>query len=202
MRTDSDADPLDVASVAAALQTVTPRGATTLVAVGGRGGSGKSTLVRALRDADPSITLVHLDDLHRPGHTADADGIAWDKVVTILDVLRAGQSATYRRLDWDADALAEEYVVEPGGVVVLDGVAAIRGVGGVLDDPYDFTVWVECDETVAMERGVARDGEHARHYWERWVPLERGGTSPTNDPTRSPTSSSAPDPNRRHKLRK
>ena len=66
--------------------------------------------------------------------------------------------------------LAESHPVEPGGLLVLEGVGswspAIAGLVGML-------VWVEAGEEVRLDRGMARDGEAMREHWLRWQVDER-----------------------------
>jgi hypothetical protein len=83
----------------------------------------------------------------------------------MLRPLAAGEAGTWRRWDWLADRWAESHVVEPGGLLVLEGVGCwspgIAGLVGLL-------VWVEAASAVRLERGIARDGEHMRPQWEQW----------------------------------
>jgi len=165
----------EVAGLAARVRATPARGATRLIAIGGRGGAGKSTLAAALAAQDPSLQVVHLDDLHREGGANDPGAIAWDKVHELLNGLRAGRSVSYRRLDWECNWLDDRPIRVPaGGTVIFEGVSAIRGVGGALGDPYDLTVWIDCDPQVAMERGITRDGggDHIRAFWDAWITRE------------------------------
>ena len=64
-----------------------------------------------------------------------------------------------------ADAWAETHTVEPGGLLVIEGVGswspAIAHWVGAL-------VWVEAPSGLRLERGIARDGEEMRPHWVRW----------------------------------
>jgi len=147
-------------------------GATKLVAIAGRGGSGKTTLATAVHGLDPSIHVVHLDDICIPKHLRTTDEVVdWASVDRVINDLADGRATRYRRLDWVADELAEEHVVEPGGVVVIEGVGPYDT---RVTDRYDLRVWVECAEDEAFRRGLARDGEELRPFWENeWIPQER-----------------------------
>lgn len=169
-------DPDRVVELLTRIVDAPTRGATRIVALGGRGGSGKTTLATALATLDSSITVIHLDDLCGAGRANQPNGVAWFKVLELIDGLRVGRTVSYRRLDWERNVLvADTTTVESGGTVIFEGVSAIRGVGGALGDPYDLTVWVDCDEFVAMERGIARDGgtPEMRVLWDAWVDGER-----------------------------
>ncbi|MFZ4585251.1 MAG: GNAT family N-acetyltransferase [Acidimicrobiia bacterium] len=164
--------PLDAFTVLDSMHATDATGVTKLVAIAGRGGSGKTTLAAAVRGLDPSVQVVHLDDICVPKHARTNDQIVdWATLDALITDLHAGRPGTYRRLDWDADELAEEHVVEPGGTVVIEGVGPydVR-----VTDRYDLRVWVECEETEAFRRGLARDGEELRPFWENeWIPQER-----------------------------
>lgn len=148
------------------------RGATKLIAIGGRGGSGKTTLAQALAGIDPSLRVVHLDDLCLPrAMRVDGEVVDWPTVDRFVCALADGRPARYRRIDWDRDELAEEHVVPAGGTVVLEGVAPYHD---RVADRWDLKIWLERDETEAYRRGLARDGEHLRSFWEdEWLPAER-----------------------------
>jgi len=59
--------------------------------------------------------------------------------------------------------MAEWIGVEPGGIVVIEGV---NGTRAELRGFYDYRVLVDCPRKLRITRGVARDGEAARGRWE------------------------------------
>ena len=66
--------------------------------------------------------------------------------------------------------MAEWISVEPGGIVVIEGVYGTRA---ELRGFYDYRVFVDCPRELRITRGVARDGEAARERWENvWCPAE------------------------------
>lgn len=147
-----------------------------IVGIDGRGGSGKSTLGRALA-AQHGGVVVELDDFYRP---------SWERHVPplqhggnydlprvraqVLDPLLAGAAARYQRYDWDEDALAEWHDISAGGLVIVEGTYALSY---GLRDAYDVRIWVEAPYELRLARGVARDGEAARERWTgEWMPAE------------------------------
>jgi uridine kinase len=144
----------------------TPRGAVLLVAIDGRGGSGKSTLATALARARDDVQVIHLDDFY----LAPWGELDWEAVrSSVLEPLLAGRRAAHRRFDWWANGPAEWHHLEPRGVVVVEGVFALRP---ELRDLYDVTAWVETPFEVCLARGLARDGEDARGLWLAWARRE------------------------------
>ena len=157
-----------------------PRRARTLmIGIDGAGGSGKTTLARALaKGGGPGIRVVSIDDFYRP--SADRSSLPgevgtlfdWRRLdAQLLEPLSRDEASNYQRYDWSRDCLGEWERVEAGGVVIVEGVTAIRR---ELRDRYDFRVLVDCRDDVRLARGLARDGEHYRAVWQKtWMPEER-----------------------------
>jgi uridine kinase len=88
----------------------------------------------------------------------------------VLEPLSQDYEAHYRRYDWETDGLAQWHTVPVGGVVVIEGVYAIRK---ELAKLYDFRVWVHCPRETRLARGLERDGEAARDMWvSNWMVAE------------------------------
>ncbi|MDN5933056.1 MAG: hypothetical protein L0I24_18655 [Pseudonocardia sp.] len=162
-----DVSTIPLADLAARVRSATPRcGATRLVCVDGRSGSGKTTFAGRLA-AELGAPVLHLDDVY-PGW----DGLA-AAVPLLLDgvvaPLVAGRDAAYRRWDWLRG--------EPAGTVELErpAVLVVEGVGSgarVVAEHAVLLVWTEAPRAVRHRRGMARDGEAYRPHWERWAAQE------------------------------
>ncbi len=139
----------------------------TLVAIDGRGGSGKSSLAFFLAKRLSETTVVHTDDFAQPG----VPGWDWRRFRRqVVEPLLRGEVGRYQRYDWQEDRLAEWYDVPSRGVVIVEGVSSTRRELAV---PWDVTVWVETPKDVRLVRGIARDGEAMRSQWENvWEPEE------------------------------
>ena len=88
----------------------------------------------------------------------------------VFDVLRSGGPARFASFDWVAREPRGERVVEPTGVIVIEGVCALHR---MFRDDYKLRVWVEAPRELRLARGIARDGETARSTWEDvWMPME------------------------------
>lgn len=86
----------------------------------------------------------------------------------MLEPLAAGDPAIFRPTRWGGPERAPVRV-EPGGVVLLEGVAASREAFR----PYvACSIWVETPRELRLRRGVERDGEAMRPQWERWMAAE------------------------------
>ena len=154
-----------------------PRAGTTrVVGVDGPSGSGKTTLAAAVAHAlggtggtgEPA-PVVHLDDVY-PGWDGLADAVP-RLLEWVLQPLAAGLPARYRRFDWPADEYAEWHDVPAAaaGALVVEGVTC----GARACAPYlSLLVWVEAPRDLRFRRGMERDGEAYRPYWERWARQE------------------------------
>ena len=137
-----------------------------LVCIDGPAGSGKTTLAAALEAAATDLAegayVVHCDELLAgwrglPGLAATIDDF--------LAPLAAGRTSHWTRWDWAANGWAESHPVEPGGLLVLEGVGSWSP---RIADLVGTLVWVEADLDLRLSRGMARDGEGMRDRWLQW----------------------------------
>ena len=156
-----------VDSVAALVPSAQPRcGATVVVAVDGRSGTGKTTYADAL-GSRLGAPVLHLDDIY-PGW--DGLAAAVDTVATdVLEPLATGQPAAYRRWDWAQNRPAALQRVAPTPVLVVEGV----GAGALPAGAYAAVlVWLHADDAVRKARALGRDGEVFARAWDRWAVQE------------------------------
>lgn len=162
-----------VTSVLAAPPTL---GTGRLVCVDGPSGSGKSVLAaalnRAFRDRLRSpgaaasashVRVLHMDNVY-DGWAGLAAGMA-TVAVSVLAPLALGQPGRYRRFDWHTMAFAEERVVPPCDVLVVEGVGAWSS---AVAATVTCLVWADTPSDVRLERGVVRDGEAMRGRLLAW----------------------------------
>ena len=137
-----------------------------LVCVDGPAGSGKTTLAAALAELGGG-GVVHMDDLYE----------GWSGLATIdqqlhelLTPLSEGRAGRYRRYDWDEKRFAEEVVVEPAAMTILEGVAsgAAR-----FADLITVLAWVEVPYDLRLARGVERGGVGVEDNWRDWAAGEQ-----------------------------
>ena len=84
----------------------------------------------------------------------------------LLLPLAQGRPGSYRRYDWVAEEFAEEVVVPPVPLLVVEGV----GSGAARFAPLvTALVWVEAPHDLRMARGLARDGDSFAPHWDRWA---------------------------------
>ena len=138
-----------------------------VVGVAGGTGAGKTTLARQVDERlSTRVTRVALDDYYepRPGlspeqrRTVNYDhpsAFDWELLVDQLDRLRAGEAVETPEYDFSVDDRVGSRRVEPGAVVVVEGILALHD-ERVLDR-LDLRVYVETDADVRVIRRVRRD---------------------------------------------
>lgn len=147
------------------------KGATKLVALDGRGGSGKSQLARQLMMLDSRLKLIELDvfpcspsehPYHRTGTQTrlNTDRLQFEALIPLRDGKPASFQVTFW---WETHETGSIISVPPGGTVLVEGCYSLLT---ELRMFYDYSVWVECPASEAMERAIARDGENIRLQWE------------------------------------
>jgi cytidylate kinase len=133
-----------------------------LISIDGPAGSGKTTLAAQIADLSGAV-VVHMDDLY-PGWAGlfDVEPEVWG----LLGPLARDEVGEYRRYDWTAAEYAETHHVEPGPLLVLEGVGSGNR---AWRDLVTTLVWVEAPAGIRLARGLARDGEAVRELWLAWM---------------------------------
>ena len=110
--------------------------------------------------------VIHTDDF-----------AAWDVPIEwfprlreqVVEPLAAGRPGSYQRYDWVRRELAEWHDVPVAPVIILEGVSAGRR---EIADLLAFTVWIETPADLRLARGIERDGEELRPFWNDWIRAE------------------------------
>lgn len=145
----------------------------------GRTASGKTTLAdelsKVIEQSGRPVIRTSIDGFHRPkaeryargrysaeGYYRDARDL--DAIITLLlkplarDGNRQYCTASFD-LAGDVPLRPQFHIAEPHAVLVVDGTFLQRP---ELRAWWDFTVFVDVDESVAEQRGIARDAAHLR----------------------------------------
>ncbi len=146
-----------------------------VVAIDGRGASGKSTLAAALHAAAARSGVVHTDDVawHEPF-------FAWDRLLLegVLEPLQQGHGVDFRPPAWAYKGRAGSIRVTSGlDLVIVEGTGSGHR---TFADLTDVLIWVQSDPVVATRRGIERDvaagvnGDRAQAeaFWHDWTRAE------------------------------
>ena len=146
-----------------------------VVAVDGRGASGKSTLAARLQAAVPRSAVVHTDDI-----AWHHSFFGWTELLTtgVLEPVRRGEGVRYRPSAWDERGRRGAVEVPSGrDLLLVEG----TGAGRRALSPYlDAVVWVQSDLAEAERRGLVRDLaggdqgslEETVAFWHEWMAEE------------------------------
>lgn len=148
-----------------------------LVGIDGRSGGGKTTLAAQVQ-ALTGCPVVHLDDfflqpaqrtpqrLAEPGGNLDRERV----LAEVLHPLKAGETAVYRKfICHDVMDFGETQVIRPAPLTLIEGSYACHP---ALVDCYDLTVFVDVTPGEQRRRILARNGDAAPMFFDRWIPME------------------------------
>jgi hypothetical protein len=159
---------VDRAGLLAAVRAVeiATTGRTGWIGIDGFGAAGKTRLAAWLADRVDRIDVVHVDDFGGP----DVPEWDWPRFRTeVFAPLGEGRAASFRTRDYTGAGGPRS--LEPGRLIVIEGVSATRREAGV---PWDLTVWVDAPDAVRLARVTERDGAALRERWlQDWIPSER-----------------------------
>lgn len=143
-----------------------------IVAVDGRGASGKTTLAERLARQVSHSAIVHTDDV-----AWNEPFFAWGDLLRdhILNPLRHGKGVLFSPPAWTQHSRDGAIEIAAGlDLVIVEGVGASQR---ELNDLIDATVWVQSDFAAAETRGIARDlaqgangdADETIAFWHEWM---------------------------------
>ena len=146
-----------------------------IVAVDGRGASGKSTLAKRLAAAVLASAVVSTDEV-----AWHHSFFGWTELLAtgVLQPGRRGEAVSYRPPAWRERGRPGAIEVPAGReLLIVEGVGAGRR---ELAELLDAVVWVQSDFEVAERRGIARDlgegvngdEEETVAFWHEWMAEE------------------------------
>jgi len=157
-------EPRPLESLLVAARAAAPRAATTsVIAIDGRSGAGKTTLAAELALA-LDAPVVALEDLYGGWDGLEAGVVRL--VSAVLRPLAAGRVAHVPRYDWAAEAWSEPWLLPAPERLIVEGVGAGARAVGLYTS---LLVWLEMPATLRRERLRRRDGARYDHHQARWA---------------------------------
>ena len=138
-----------------------------LIGIAGGTGAGKTTVARAITEDVADVRLLPLDNYYHDLSSLAAaertrinydhpDAFDWPLVRSQLDALASGEAIEMPQYDFETHTRSDETVaVEPGPVVVVEGILALYD--EALRDRFDLRIYVETDADVRVLRRIRRD---------------------------------------------
>lgn len=137
-----------------------------VIAIDGYGGSGKSTLGKALKQLLPSAMIIETDNFIKYPHEPNVFEHDWLSIErNVLSRLKNDEKVVTKEYDWNTLSPIKE-IQQIKDFVIVEGIS-------LLDDRYvdyyDLKIWIDCPYEVALERGKKRDKEEqGTNHDELW----------------------------------
>lgn len=133
---------------------------TFLIAIDGRGGSGKTILALIIKNNSPEARIITTDDFYNKTIEKIDERILKEK---ILEPLSKDLPAKYLEFD---GKIRKQRIIQPGGIVIIEGVYALHS---LISNYYDFRVWIDVSLEQVNKRVEKRDG----YFDENWNKFHR-----------------------------
>jgi uridine kinase len=159
-----------------------------LVGIAGGSGSGKTSLVRALRDSLPhgTVCLVSQDDYYHPQDRQHCDengrlnydlpgAVDLDALASDLRALATGEPVYRREYTFNQEGREAGLIeLRPAKVILVEGLFVLHH--GPVRELFDLRVFIEASEDVQLQRRLIRDSrdrgyghDEVMYQWDNHV---------------------------------
>lgn len=138
---------------------------TSLIAIDGIPGSGKTTLCDQISRILSGVEIIKIDNFYDPvSENTDFDRL----IKEVFAPLKINKTAYFKIFDWNSNSFTGVVQVQPGGVVIIEGISALDR---RIVSQYDLKIWVDCPVEVGLRRVLKRDKVKFKKMWqEKWMP--------------------------------
>ncbi|MGI8881594.1 MAG: hypothetical protein ACR2KJ_14025 [Jatrophihabitans sp.] len=156
-----------VGLIVSELGRTSPRcGDTTVLALDGGAGAGKTTLAALLEAALPESAVLHTDELLQGW---DDQFTFWPRLrADVLAPIAAGAPGQYDGFDWMYEEPAGPAEVPVTDVLIVEGVSAIAACAEIAS----LRVFCELQRAERERRWALRDGMPVQPRWRAWLDAE------------------------------
>lgn len=144
-----------------------------LIAIDGRGGSGKTILSEYLQKLLPDFIFLNGDDYFEPVKNE----IVWGKFnnnrfrTEVIKPIKEGEkTVNYRPYNWHTDPHIIDKTIK-----IQQGVCIERCFSFAFDLGWDLRIWVETPKSICLQRGLEREHmprDRVLDAWEAWQTAE------------------------------
>ena len=132
---------------------------TTLIAIDGVAGSGKTTLALKLANDLTDSYVVHMDDLYDGWNNPLSQKLTARVISQLLNPISKQMSVSYQVFNWKLNRFTDFKSVPQSKYLILEGVGAAQREFR----PYmNKIIWIECDPNLGYNRVIARDGDQVK----------------------------------------
>ena len=132
---------------------------TTLIAIDGVAGSGKTMLALKLATDLTDSYVVHMDDLYDGWNNPLSQKLTARVISQLLNPISKQISVSYQVFNWKLNRFTDFKSVSQSKYLILEGVGAAQREFR----PYiNKIIWIECDPNLGYNRVIARDGEQVK----------------------------------------
>ncbi len=131
-----------------------------IIGISGFGGSGKSTIARAL-SKELGAPIIGVDEFWKA--TDNIDYNLWENIdfnrlkTEVLEPYAQGnRQISYGVFNWDENKVTKTHTVKSDGILIVEGVGLFRA---ELMKYLAFAIWIDCPIEIAIARGKKRDKE-------------------------------------------
>ena len=140
----------------------------TIIAIDGPAGAGKTTLAHEIYLAlslQMSVNVFHMDDLYDGWDNALGEDLT--KVLRYLtDQHKQNERAKFKRYNWTTASFEDSDEVAPADLLILEGV----GSGDMaIQDDLAALIWIDIDPEIGVKRVIARDGAQVTDEMRKWL---------------------------------
>jgi len=132
---------------------------TTLIAIDGVAGSGKTTLALKLANDLTDSYVVHMDDLYDGWNNPLSQKLTARVISQLLNPISKQISVSYQVFNWKLNRFTDFKTIPQSKYLILEGVGSAQREFR----PYmNKIIWIECDPNLGYNRVIARDGDQVK----------------------------------------
>ncbi len=136
-----------------------------LIAIDGRGGSGKTTFAKILQNKLSNSIIFHLDEFNYPLIKEDYQKL----VKQIITPLKNNQKAIFQVYNYKNKIYKDFKKIDSNKIIIFEGVTTLSL---NLEKYFDYKIWIQCPIKIGNKRGIQRElkltGNDITNIWNNF----------------------------------